>query len=157
MAHAARHTHRVATENRRARRDYFIDERFEVGLVLAGGEVKSPRAGKASLTDAYAGEKAGEIWLFNAYIPEYAAAGHFGHEPRRPRKLLLHRRQIKRLIGVVKREGVTLVPLKIYFNARGIAKVDLGLARGKRKYDKREAEKTRDWARQKARLMREQG
>ena len=157
MAHAARHTHRVATENRRARRDYFIDERFEVGLVLAGGEVKSLRAGKASLTDAYAGEKAGEIWLFTAYIPEYAASGHFGHEPRRPRKLLLHRRQIKRLIGVVKREGVTLVPLKIYFNARGIAKVDLGLARGKRKYDKREAEKTRDWARQKARLMREKG
>lgn len=157
MAQAARHTHRVATENRRARHDYFIDETFEVGLVLTGSEVKCLRAGKGSLSEAYAGEKGGEIWLFNTYIPEYAAAGNFSHEPRRPRKLLLHRRQIRRLIGAVKREGVTLVPLKIYFNARGIAKVDLGLARGKRKHDKREAEKTRDWTREKARLMREKG
>lgn len=154
MVQAVRHTHRVATENRRARHDYFIDETFEVGMVLIGSEVKSLRAGKGSLGDAYAQERGGEIWLFNAYIPEYSAAGHFSHVPRRPRKLLLHRREIRRLIGAVKRDGVTLVPLKIYFNVRGVAKVDLGLARGKRKYDKRETEKTRDWVRQKARVMR---
>ena len=120
-------------------------------------EVKSLRAGRATITEAYAGEDKGELYLINAYIPEYQSGGTFGHEPRRRRKLLLTKRQIKRLIGSVQREGMTLVPLSIYFNRRGIAKVDLALARGKHRYDKRAAVKDRDWKRQKARLMREKG
>jgi len=156
MAKAARVTHRVATENRRARHDYFIDETLEAGLVLAGTEVKSLRAGRGNLRDTYAGERDGELWLFNADIPAYQA-GAFQHERRRPRKLLLKKREIDRLLGAVKREGVTLVLLDIHFNDRGIAKVRLGLARGKRRYDKREADKTRDWQREKARLLRDKG
>ncbi len=149
---------RVAAQNRRARHDYFIDETVEAGIILAGTEVKALREGRASLQEAWAGELAGDLVLFNAYIPEYRQAQHrFNHEVRRPRKLLVHRRQRDRLLGAVRREGVTLVPLSIYFNPRGIAKVDLGLARGKRKGDKREAEKARDWQREKGRLMREKG
>jgi len=148
---------RIAAQNRRARHDYHIEERFEAGLALVGTEVKSLRQGHASISEAYAGEKGGELFLFNAHIPEYESGRHFGHEPRRPRKLLLHRREIGRLIGAVRREGMTLVPLSVYFNRRGLAKVDLALARGMQKVDKRAAVKDRDWKRDKARLMRARG
>ncbi len=141
-------------QNRRARHDYFIEESMEAGLQLTGSEVKSLREKRGSIAEAYAGERDGELWLINAHIPEYKPAQRFGHEPRRWRKLLLHKREIERLIGAVKREGVTLVPLQLYFNERGIAKLQLGLARGKRKVDKRETEKKRDWQRQKQRLLR---
>jgi SsrA-binding protein len=142
-------------ENRRARRDYFIEETLEAGIVLTGTEVKSLRGGKVSLAEAYAGPKSGDLYLLNCTIDDYTNARHFTHEPRRPRKLLVHRRERDRLLGAVKREGVTLVPLKIYFNARGLAKLQLGLAKGRKKHDKRELEKTRDWQRQKARVLRE--
>lgn len=148
---------RLAAQNRKARHDYIIEDTFEAGIVLLGTEVKSLRQGRASIGEAFAAERDGELFLFNAYIPEYEAANRFNHEPRRPRKLLMHRREIARLIGLVQRGGMTLVPLSIYFNERGVAKVQLGLARGKRKVDKREAEKARDWGREKARLMREKG
>ncbi len=144
-------------QNRRARRDYIIEETLEAGLALQGTEVKSLRAGKASLAEAYAGPKDGDIYLLNCTIQEYPNAGKFNHEPRRPKKLLVHKRERDRLLGAVKREGVTLVPLKIYFNRRGIAKLEIGLAKGRKKHDKRQLEKTRDWQRQKARLMRDKG
>lgn len=148
---------RIAAQNRKARHDFFIEDTLEAGIVLLGTEVKSLRAGGASIAESYAGPMHGEIFLFNAHIPEYKAAKHFGHEPKRPRKLLLRGREVSRLLGAVQRAGVTLVPLSLYFNARGIAKVQLGLAKGKRKIDKRETEKTRDWQRDKARLMRQRG
>ncbi|NBC32721.1 MAG: SsrA-binding protein SmpB [Alphaproteobacteria bacterium] len=151
-------TGRLVAQNRRARHDYFIDQTLEAGIALAGTEVKSLRLGRANIQDGYAGEMGGELYLFNAHIPEYGQAGRFfQHEPKRPRKLLVHRRQMNQLLGAVRREGVTLVPLSIYFNPRGIAKVELGMARGKRKHDKRETEKERDWQREKARVMREKG
>jgi SsrA-binding protein len=149
-----RTTDRYAALNRRARHDYLIEDKLEAGLVLHGTEVKSLRQGGASIAEAYADEKGGELFLVNANIPEYKASAHFNHEPRRPRKLLLHRKQMNRLMGAVKREGVTIVPLALYFNERGRAKVELGLATGKRKSDKRQAERDRDWQRSKARLMR---
>src|SRR6056297_1317211 len=130
---------------------------MEAGLVLTGSEVKSLRAGKASIAEAYATEEGGELWLINSHIPEYSGAKHFGHAPRRHRKLLMHKREVERLSGQIKREGVTLVPLEVYFNERGVAKLALGLARGKKKVDKRETIKQRDWQRDKARLMREKG
>ena len=130
---------------------------MEAGLVLTGSEVKSMRAGKASIVESYATEEGGEIWLINSHVPEYPGAKHFGHAPRRHRKLLMHKREMERLAGSVKREGVTLVPLDIHFNERGIAKLTLGLAKGKRKVDKRETIKQRDWQRDKQRLMREKG
>jgi len=148
---------RVAAENRKARRDYFIDETLEAGLVLAGTEVKALRAGRADIGESYASEQAGEIYLVNAYIPEYSAGNRFNHEPRRARKLLLRRREMARLRDQVGRQGGTVVPLRLYFNERGIAKVLLGFARGKRQHDKREAVKQRDWSRQKQRLLREKG
>jgi SsrA-binding protein len=148
---------RLAAQNRKARHDYFIEDTVEAGLILLGTEVKALRLGRASIGEAFAGEQGGELFLFNAYIPEYEAANRFNHPPRRPRKLLLRRREVDRLIGSVRREGMTLVPLSIYFNDRGIAKVQLGLAKGKRKVDKREAEKEREWGRSRARLMRERG
>lgn len=151
---ALRGDERYVAQNRRARHDYLIETTLEAGLQLVGTEVKVLRQGLASIAEAYATERDGEIWLINAHFPEYSAA-HFNHEPRRQRKLLLRRREIKRLLGAVKREGMTLVPLSIYFNARGRAKLALGLAKGKRKADKREAEKARDWQRDRARLMRE--
>jgi SsrA-binding protein len=157
LSQAEREGGRLIARNRRARFDYFIDETLEAGIVLKGTEVKALREGRASLQDSYAGEAKGELFLFNAYIPEYKAANRFNHETRRARKLLVHRRQLGRLLGAVRREGVTLVPISLYFNARGIAKVDLGLARGKKKHDKRETEKARDWQREKGRLMREKG
>jgi SsrA-binding protein len=148
---------RYAAQNRRARYDYLIEEKLEAGLVLQGSEVKVLRQGQASINEAYAGENAGELFLVNANIPEYAAAKNFSHEPRRPRKLLLHRREMSRLLGAIRREGVTIVPLSIYFNERGRAKVELGLARGKKMADKRQAGKDRDWQRDKARIMRARG
>lgn len=141
-------------QNRRARHDYLIEDTLEAGLVLRGSEVKVLRRGQASIAEAYADEEGGELYLVNANIPEYAAAAKFGHEPRRPRKLLLHRKEMNRLLGAIRRQGVTLVPLSIYFNAQGRAKVALGLARGKRKADRRDAEKARDWQRDRARILR---
>jgi SsrA-binding protein len=155
---ALRPEDRFVAQNRKARHDYFIEDTLEAGIVLAGTEVKSLRRGHASIQEAYASERGGELWLLNAFVPEYQMAGpKMNHEPRRPRKLLVHRKELSRLLGQVKREGVTLVPLSIYFNERGRAKVQLGLAKGKRKEDKREAEKTRDWNRDKARIMRNKG
>jgi SsrA-binding protein len=148
---------RYAAQNRRARHDYLIEDTLEAGLVLHGSEVKVLRQGQASINEAYANESDGELFLVNANIPEYAAAKHFSHQPRRPRKLLLHRKEMARLLGAIRREGMTLVPLSIYFNERGRAKVELGLAHGKRKADKRQAEKSRDWQRDKARIMRARG
>lgn len=148
---------RTVAENRRARFDYHLDEVFDAGVVLVGSEVKSLRDGRASIQDAYAAEQAGEIWLINSHIPEYHGANRFNHEPRRQRKLLLKRKEIGKLIGSLKRGGVTLVPLTIYFNERGKAKVKIALARGKKLHDKRETEKARDWQREKHRLMREKG
>jgi len=147
----------VVARNRKARHDYFIEDTFEAGIMLCGTEVKSLRRGQGSIAEAYAGEKNGALCLFNAFIPEYKAASKFNHEPRRARKLLMHRREIARLLANVQRDGMTLVPLAIYFNDRGIAKVDLGLARGKHSYDKRASIKERDWKRDKSRLMREKG
>ena len=148
---------RFVVQNRRARFEYFIDENLEAGVVLTGSEVKSLRRGQAALVDAWAGEKQGELWLFNSYIAEYTEAKNFNHEPKRPRKLLLKARERDKFLGAIRRDGATLVPLSIYFNERGIAKVDIGLARGKRKADKRETIKDRDWQRDKARLLRAKG
>lgn len=140
--------------NRKARFNYAVEEEIEAGIVLTGTEVKSLRAGKASISDAYAAEKDEAIWLINATIEEYKGGNRFNHEPRRPRKLLLHKRQIGKLIGRLKVKGVTLVPLSLYFNSRGLAKVKLALATGKREYEKRETIKKRDWQRDKARIIR---
>jgi SsrA-binding protein len=148
---------RTVAENRRARFDYHLDEIYDAGVVLLGSEVKSLRDGRASIQDAYAAEQDGEIWLINCHIPEYHGANRFNHEPRRHRKLLLKRKEIGKLLGSLKRGGVTLVPLTIYFNERGKAKVKIALARGKKLHDKRETEKARDWNREKQRLMRDKG
>ena len=146
---------RYVAMNRKARHDYFISDSVEAGIVLVGTEVKSLRTGQASIQESFAGPKDGALFLLNAYIPEYKLAGaHLQHETRRPRRLLLHKREMNKLLGLVKREGMTLVPLGIYFNRRGIAKVELGLAKGKHHADKREAIKKRDWERDKARVMR---
>jgi len=146
---------RYAALNRRARHNYLITDTIEAGIMLLGTEVKSLRLGQASIQEAFAGGKDGGLFLLNAYIPEYKQAGaHLQHEPHRARRLLLHKREIDRLLGAVKREGMTLVPLGIYFNKRGIAKVELGLAKGKHKADKRESIKKRDWEREKGRVMR---
>lgn len=147
----------TVARNRRARHDYFIDETLEAGIMLAGSEVKSLREGRASLNESYAGPMEGELYLFNAHIPEYRPANQFNHSPRRPRKLLVKRRQLNELLGASQRQGVTLVPLAIYFNDRGMAKVAIGLARGKKQHDKRETIKQRDWQREKQRLMRDKG
>ena len=148
---------RPMAQNRRARHDYFIDETLEVGLILLGTEVKSLRQGRASINESYAGESDGKLTLFNSHIPEYSAANRFNHEPRRMRVLLVKTRERDRLLGLVKREGCTLVPIKLYFNDRGIAKLELGVARGKRKVDKRQDQKTREWNREKSRLLRDKG
>ena len=148
---------KLIAENRRARFDYMIEETLEAGIQLVGTEVKSLRNGRANIAESYASPEKGELWLINATIPEYPPAGQFNHEPRRPRKLLVRNRELKRLMGAVEREGRTLAPLKLYFNARGIAKLELALARGKKAHDKREATKDREWKRQQARLMREKG
>ena len=152
-----RATDRFAAQNRRARFDYAIEDTLEAGMVLTGSEVKSLRSGGASITEAYATEEGGELWLINANIPEWKSATRFNHAPKRPRKLLVKRKELNRLAGAVKREGVTLVPIAIYFNERGRAKLELGLGKGKKKGDKRETEKARDWQRDKARIMRDRG
>jgi SsrA-binding protein len=144
----------IATENRRARHEYSILDTLEAGIMLAGTEVKSLRTGRANLTEAYAGQQGGELYLFNAYIPEYQVKTAFTHETRRPRKLLVHKKEMRKLLGAITREGMTLVPLSIFFNPRGLAKVQLGLAKGKKLHDKRAAEKERDWQREKARVLR---
>jgi SsrA-binding protein len=144
--------------NRRARHDYFITSTYEAGIMLSGTEVKSLRTGQASIQESFATPQGGAIYLINAYIPEYKQAGtHLQHETRRPRKLLLHKREVDKMLGAVKREGMTLVPLGVYFNKRGIAKVEIGLAKGKQQRDKREATKQREWQRDKARIMRDKG
>ncbi len=155
MAKSRREAERFVAQNRKARHDYFIEDTLETGLVLDGSEVKSLRSGRASMGDSWAGERDGELWLFNLYIPKYEAANRFNHEERRPRKLLVHKKQRDKLLGAVQRQGVTLVPLSVYFTDRGIAKVSLGTAKGKRQYDKRQTDKQRDWDRQKARLLRD--
>ena len=148
---------RVVAENRKARFSYAIDSTLEAGLMLMGSEVKALRSGKATIAESYAHAKDGEIFLINAYIPEYTMANRFNHEPRRPRKVLVRKTEAKRLAQAIQREGMTLIPLRVYFNERGIAKIELGIAKGKKIHDKRETEKKRDWARDKARLMRAKG
>ncbi|MEG9862037.1 MAG: SsrA-binding protein SmpB [Parvularculales bacterium] len=147
-------TDRLITANRKARYNYTIESEVETGLVLTGTEVKSLREGKSNLEQAYAGEKEGELFLYNAYIAEYEKGNRFNHRPRRARKLLLHRRELNRLIMATRRQGMTLAPLRLYFNEKGRVKLMLGLARGKKMQDKREREKERSWQRDKARLMR---
>ena len=146
---------RIVAHNRKARFNYELGEIFEAGIALSGSEVKSLRSGKATIAESYADTRDGELWLLNANIPEYLQAGRFNHAPKRARKLLLHRRQINKLLGAVEREGMTLVPTKLYFNEKGRAKVELALARGKKLHDKRETEKKRSWERERSRLMRD--
>ncbi len=148
---------KTVAENRRARFDYSIEEKYEAGLALQGTEVKALRAGEATIADSYAEVRDGQVWLVNANIPEYSHGNRLNHQPRRPRKLLLHEREIGKLFGAVERKGMTLIPLSIYFNSTGRAKVELALAKGKQDHDKRQSIKERDWKRDKARLMREKG
>jgi SsrA-binding protein len=148
---------KTVAENRKARFSYEVLDTFEAGLALTGTEVKSLRNGQANIQESYAAVEGGEIWLINSYIPEYLQANRFNHAPRRRRKLLLNKREMARLAQGVEREGMTMVPLKIYFNQRGRAKLLLAIARGKKLHDKRETEKQRDWAREKSRLMKERG
>src|SRR6266705_4999386 len=157
MAAKTERSSKIIADNRKARFHYEIGQVFEAGIALTGSEVKSLRQGKANIAESYAGARAGDLWLYNANIPEYLQAGRFNHAPKRPRRLLLHRREINKLIGAVEREGMTLVPLKLYFNAKGRAKVELALARGKKLHDKRETEKKRTWERERGRLMRAKG
>ena len=148
---------RIAAENRKARHEYSILDTIEAGIMLQGTEVKSLRLGRAQLAEAYAGQTDGELFLFNAYIPEYQVKTAFTHETRRPRKLLVHKKEMRKLLGAITRDGMTLVPLSIFFNDRGLAKVSLGLAKGRKLHDKRAAEKERDWSREKSRLLRDKG
>ena len=158
MAEKSDPNYKVAADNRRARFDYELGEVVEAGLVLTGTEVKSLRSGKATVAESYAGvDRSGELMLFNANIPEYLQGNRNNHEPKRPRKLLLHAREIAKFAKGVEREGMTIVPLRIYFNDKGRAKIALALGRGKKLHDKRESEKERDWSRDKSRLMRERG
>ena len=150
-------TGKTIAENRRARFDYFLEETFEAGLVLTGSEVKSLRTGRANIAESYASVEGDEVVLINADIPPFAQANRFNHEPRRHRKLLLHRKQLDRLIGAVTREGRTIIPTKLYWNDKGLAKLEIALAKGKKLHDKREATAERDWARDKARLLRDRG
>ena len=148
---------KIIADNRKARFAYAIGDTLEAGIALVGSEVKSLRQGKSTISESYAHAKDGELWLVNAYIPEYTQASRFNHEPKRTRKLLVHKREAAKLAAAIQREGMTLVPLKMYFNAKGRAKVELGIAKGKKLHDKRETAKTRDWARDKARLLRAKG
>jgi len=157
MADKKERPHKVVADNRRARFNYEIGEVFEAGIALTGTEVKALRQGRATIAESYADTRDGEVWLVNANIPEYVQASRFNHAPKRPRKLLLHRRQIDKLAGGVERDGMTIVPLKVYFNDKGRAKVELALARGKKLHDKRETDKKRTWDREKGRLLRMKG
>jgi SsrA-binding protein len=157
MAKAPARRFKIAAENRKARFNYEIGEVFEAGIALTGTEVKSLRGGKATIAESYADARGGEIWLINSNIPEYLQANRNNHLPKRARKLLLHKSQINKLAGAVEREGMTLVPLKLYFNERGRAKIEIALGRGKKLHDKRETEKKRSWQRERGRLLREKG
>jgi SsrA-binding protein len=148
---------KVVADNRRARFDYMLEEFYEAGIALQGTEVKSLRDGQGNIADSYAELKNGEVWLINANIPEFSHGNRYNHEAKRPRKLLLKAREIKKLQGAVQRGGYTLIPMQVYFNTKNRAKVELALAKGKKLHDKREATKERDWARDKARLMRDKG
>jgi len=148
---------KLIAENRRARFDYFLEETLEAGLMLTGTEVKALRLGRANIAESYAATEGREIVLVNANIPEYGPANRFNHEPRRPRKLLLHRKQLDKLIGAVHRDGRTLIPTKLYFNEKGLVKLELALAKGKKLHDKREVVADRDWKREQGRLMRDKG
>ncbi|MEJ0058940.1 MAG: SsrA-binding protein SmpB [Terricaulis sp.] len=148
---------KIVAENRRARFDYMIEEVFEVGIQLLGTEVKALRAGRANIAESYASPERGELWLINAHIPEYAPASQFNHEPRRRRKLLVRARELNKIKSAVDRDGRTLAPLKLYFNERGIAKLEVALAKGKKAQDKRAATKDREWKRQQSRLLRDKG
>ena len=148
---------KVIAENRRAKFDYFLEDNLEAGIMLLGTEIKALRMGRANIAESYAAVEGREIVLINADIPPYAQANRFNHEPRRPRKLLLHRKQIDRLIGAVQKDGQTIIPLRLYLNDDGKAKLEIALAKGKKLHDKREASADRDWQRDKARLMRDKG
>jgi SsrA-binding protein len=148
---------KVVAENRRARYDYAVEDKFEAGIALTGTEVKSLRFGEGSIAESYAEVKDGEVWLINSNIPEFSHGNRFNHEPKRPRKLLLHEREVNKMFAAVMRQGMTLVPLSIYFNGRGRAKVELAIARGRKAHDKREHDKEKDWKREQGRLMREHG
>jgi SsrA-binding protein len=148
---------KAVAENRKARFNYEIGEVVEAGIVLTGSEVKSLRLGKATIAESYADAREGAIWLVNSNIPEYLQAGRYNHTPKRPRKLLLHQRQINRFAAAIEREGMTLVPLKLYFNAQGRAKIEIALAKGKKLHDKRDTLKKRSWDRERGRLMRDKG
>jgi SsrA-binding protein len=148
---------KTVAENRRARFDYYIEDVFEAGIALTGTEVKSLRTGQGSIVESFAEVKDGQVWLVNANIPVFSHGNIFNHEPKRPRKLLLHGREIDKMHSAVTRQGLTLVPLQVYFNDRGRAKIELAIGRGKKLHDKRETSKERDWQRDKARLMRERG
>ena len=148
---------KTVAENRRARFEYYVEDVFEAGIMLTGTEIKSLRFGEGSIAESYAEVKGGEVWLVNSNVPEFSHGNRHNHEPKRPRKLLLHEREIARLTGAVERKGMTLVPLSIYFNGRGRAKVELALARGKNLADKRQTVKDRDWKREQARIMRDRG
>jgi SsrA-binding protein len=148
---------KLIAENRRARFDYFLEEKLEAGLALTGSEVKALREGRANIAESYVGVEGRDLALINAHIPEYGPANRFNHAPRRQRRLLLHRRQIDKLIGAAQREGRTLVPTRLYFNDRGMVKLEVALATGKKAHDKRAAESERDWKREQGRLMRDKG
>jgi len=146
---------KVIAQNRKARHDYFIEDSFEAGIMLHGSEVKSIRAGNVNIIDSFAEQKSGEVYMMGAYIAEYKGATHFQHHTRRPRKLLMHRAEIQKLFGKLKVKGYTLIPLSVYINERNLIKIEIGLAKGKKQHDKREALKERDWQRQKDRVMKE--
>ncbi len=157
MANKPERHFKVVADNRKARFNYEIGEIYEAGIALTGTEVKSLRNGKATIAESYADARGGEIWLINANIPEYLQGGRYNQPPKRPRKLLLHKRQINKLAGAVEREGMTIVPLKLYFNEKGRAKVEIALAKGKKLHDKRETLKKRSWERERGRLLRQKG
>ena len=157
MSEPKQQARKLVAENRRARFDYFLEESVEAGLVLTGSEVKSLRLGRANIAESYASVEGGEMVLINAYIPEYPGANRFNHEPRRGRKLLLHRRQIAKLTQAVQREGRTIGPVKLFFDEKGRAKLEIALAKGKKLHDKRATEADKDWKRDQARLMRDRG
>lgn len=157
LNHTSELPKKIVADNRRARFDYFLEEFYEAGIALTGTEVKSLRAGDGNISESYAEFKDGEVWLINAHIPEFSHGNRFNHTPRRPRKLLLKAREIKKLTGSVVRGGYTLIPVQVYFNQKNRAKISLALAKGKKVHDKREVTKARDWARDRARIMREKG
>jgi SsrA-binding protein len=157
MADKSERPRKIVVDNRKARFQYEIGEVVEAGIALTGTEVKSLRLGRAAIAEAYADARNGEIWLVNANIPEYQQASRFNHAPKRPRKLLLHKRQINKFAAAVEREGMTIVPLRLFFNEKGRAKLEIALGRGKKLHDKRETEKKRSWERERGRLMRLKG